>query len=429
MKMRLLTLSCALILLLQFTPPASALEGEALRSADILSSLNLVQGASQSNYALDAPATRAQAAVLLVRLAGKTQAAKEDPWFAGFDDLPAWAAEEIDYAAHQGWVKDTSTYKYSPETTVTADDWFAMLLRMLGYSDADGDFTADDAAAFARRIGLTSQGYSGQMTRGDVFSSMVEALSFSYREGGTVIEALVAQGSCSRSQANALGLLNQELTARQIADRHLSAVFGLKLYESLQDYEADEPFADASGFFITSEGLAVTNYHSIDGALYATATLSTGEVYPVETVVYYDADIDIAVLQISPTSTQGKTTSAFSFLEVVGTDDVRLGDTVYTLGNPLGLGLAVSSGLISGMGRIVERYALPCIMNTADISQGSSGGALLNVYGQVVAVTSGAYLYGNNMYLAVPADPILTADLTGSGKTLAQVKQEQQAAS
>ena len=54
-------------------------------------------------------------------------------------------------------------------------------------------------------------------------------------------------------------------------------------------------------------------------------------------------------------------------------------------------------------------------MSTADISEGSSGGALLNVYGQAVAVTSGAYVYGNSMYLAVPIDPILTADLTGEG--------------
>ena len=94
---------------------------------------------------------------------------------------------------------------------------------------------------------------------------------------------------------------------------------------------------------------------------------------------------------------------------------------VYALGNPLGLGLAVSSGIISATARDVERYALPCVMSSADISQGSSGGALLNVYGQVIAVTSGAYLYGNNMYLSVPVDPVLTADLSGEGLTLKQV--------
>lgn len=109
------------------------------------------------------------------------------------------------------------------------------------------------------------------------------------------------------------------------------------------------------------------------------------------------------------------------FWSSAGTHDIRAGDTVYALGNPLGLGLAVSSGIISATVRDVERYALPCVMSSADISQGSSGGALLNVYGQVIAVTSGAYLYGNNMYLAVPVDPVLTADLSGEGLTLKQV--------
>jgi S1-C subfamily serine protease len=112
---------------------------------------------------------------------------------------------------------------------------------------------------------------------------------------------------------------------------------------------------------------------------------------------------------------------------MAGTGDIRTGDTVYTLGNPLGLGLSVSSGIISDTSRVVERYDLPCIMDTANISQGSSGGALLNAYGQVIGVTSGAYVYGNGMYLAVPVDPAMTADLTGSGWTLAEVTAIEQA--
>ena len=50
-------------------------------------------------------------------------------------------------------------------------------------------------------------------------------------------------------------------------------------------------------------------------------------------------------------------------------------------------------------------------MNTAPISQGSSGGALLNAYGQVIAITSGAYVYGNEMYLAVPLVPAMDSDM------------------
>ena len=107
---------------------------------------------------------------------------------------------------------------------------------------------------------------------------------------------------------------------------------------------------------------------------------------------------------------------------------MRAGDTAYSIGSPLGLGLSVSSGIISDPSRVVKTYSQPCIMNTADISRGSSGGALLNVYGQVIGVTSGAYAYGNSMYLAVPIAPVLSVDLSGEGWTVAEVTEMVQAA-
>ena len=66
-------------------------------------------------------------------------------------------------------------------------------------------------------------------------------------------------------------------------------------------------------------------------------------------------------------------------------------------------------------------------MNTADISKGSSGGVLMNVYGQAIAVTTGAYAQGNSMYLGVPVDPVMEADLTGKGWTLQEVVNAEQA--
>ena len=305
MKKRLLSLLCVLVLTVSVIPAASALEGEAARAADTLSTLGLID----STYNLDAPATRAQAAVLLVHLAGAEQAAASDNWLAGFRDVPASIAQEVNYAA------------------------------------------------------------------------------------------------------------------RQVADRCAAAVFRLDTYETEAYRDEGLVTGEASGFFITEDGLAITNYHSIADAVSATATLSTGDVYEVERVIYYDPDIDIAVIRVSHAALKGHDTSAFATLDIAdsGTGDLRAGDTVYAIGNPLGLGLAVSSGIVSATQRDVERYALPCVMSTADISEGSSGGALLNVYGQAVAVTSGAYVYGNSMYLAVPIDPILTADLTGEGLTLPEV--------
>lgn len=423
MKKRMLAFVCALVLVVSIMPAAGALAGEETRAADTLYTLGLVKN---SDYGLDQPATRAQAIALTVRLAGAETAAQADRWISGFLDVPSWVETAVNYAAHQGWVSGITTTRFAPDQTVTANAYCAFLLRMLGYSDKAGDFTASEAAAFARHIGLVSVPYDGGLTRGDLFSISASALQFQYK-GSTerVIDRLVSSGTVSQAAANALGLLTEELSARQVSDRLTAAVFGLQIYETQRNVDDKEPTATASGFFITEDGRAVTNYHSIEDCVRAVAILADGQQYEVESVLYYDPAIDIAVLQISKTSLERKPVSAFPFLETAPSSTLRRGDTIYTLGNPLGLGLAVSSGVVSATERVVERYQLPCIMSTADISQGSSGGALLNIYGQAVGVTSGAFLHGNSMYLAVPIDPVLTADLTGPGLTLSQVTEKE----
>lgn len=420
MKKRLVSALCAVMLLFCAVPAASAQTGDTVRQADALTVLGLLS--DTASQTLTAPVTRAQAAVLLVRLSGGEARPDTDGWFAGFRDVPADAQQAVNYAARRGWVSGVSNTRFNASGALNADAWCAMLLRTLGYSDKAGDFDISDASAFAWRIGLTGRQLSGTLTLGDVAESMYDALDFAYKgTETTVLARLMEYGAVSSVSASALGLLTPELTARQIADRYLSAAFQLSLYETEEQVLDGVNSADASGFFISADGLAVTNYHSIDDAIKATATLMNGETYEVERVLYYDTGIDIAVIQVSRTSGTRKT-SAFNYLDIVGTADIRAGDAVCAIGNPLGLGLAISSGIISATAHELDRYTLPCVVNSADISQGSSGGALLNVYGQVIAVTSGAYTYGNNMYLAVPADPVLTADLTGSGWTLSEVK-------
>ena len=383
MRKRIFALFCALSICVG---AAFALEGEAQRAADTLTTLGLL-GEAETGYDISRPANRVVAAAMLTRLSG----------VANPDEDGGDAA------------------------SLTANEWFSTLLQTLGYQDGV-DFTSPDAAAFARRIGLASRSYTGIMTFGDLCESEVDALRFPYKDGsGTVIERLTERGICEQSAVNALGLNQLELTARQAADRHMSAVFSMALYDTADPIDGIESSADASGFFITPDGIALTNYHSIDGALQAVATLVTGESCMVERVLWYDVDMDLAVIRVSKTTLNNQNISKFACLELVGTEDLRPGDIAYTLSNPLGLGLAVSSGVISATARTVDRYSLPCVMNTADISQGSSGGALLNVYGHVVAVTSGAYRAGNSMYLAVPVDVVKDLDLTGAGETFAEV--------
>ena len=423
MKHRFLALLCAAMITVSAVPAASALPNEALRAADTLATLNIVHGTAQGDYLLDAPATRAHAAVLLVRLAGKEAAAKADPWYAGHRDLPAWAAPSINYAIHQGWISNEPfELDFHPNQAMTADQWCAALLKLLGFTD----FAPEEAALTAQRLGVISQPCADPLTRCDLFETALDTLQYTAPAQPSLVRQLADSGAVSRAAVNALGLLEPTLTARQIADRHMSAVFQLNGFADEVQLKAEMPVSNASGFFITPEGLAVTNYHSIDDILAAQAVLFTGETYNVEGVLWYDTGMDLAVIQVGRTSTDNRTASAFATLEVAGSQDLRAGDTVYALGNPLGLGLAVTEGRVSSLNHEVDRYTQPCIVNTADISHGSSGGALMNALGQVVAVTSGAYVNGNSMYLAVPADPILTLDLTGEIEPLADVYQREQ---
>ncbi|MBR4210942.1 MAG: serine protease, partial [Oscillibacter sp.] len=412
MKKRILAIAFVLCTCLNFAPGARALEGEARRAADTLITLGLLDGA---DYDLSAPVDRMTAVRTLVELSGGVGDAGARS--SHFRDVPKDADALVSYAVGRGWVSGVSETEFGPGQNVMANDWFSMLLRMLGQDGVE----PSDAALFARRVGLASRAYTGLLTFGDLCESVRDALLFAYPDGQAVIDRLVAREICAASAVNALGLKNPELTARQVSDRYMSAVFSLVLYDAEDSLDEDSAFADASGFFISPDGVAVTNYHSIDSARQAVATRITGESCRVSRVLWYDTGMDLAVIRVSRTTLDNREIPRFSTLQLVGITDLRPGDIAYTLSNPLGLGLAVSAGVVSATAREVERYALPCVMNTADISQGSSGGALLNVFGHVIGVTSGAYRIGNSMYLAVPVDIIRTLDLSVEGETLAQV--------
>ena len=76
-----------------------------------------------------------------------------------------------------------------------------------------------------------------------------------------------------------------------------------------------------------------------------------------ERVLYYDTGIDIAVIKVSRTNQSRRTTSTFNHLDLVGTADIRPGDPVYAIGNPLGLGLAAPA---SSAPPLMSWTVMPC---------------------------------------------------------------------
>ena len=148
-----------------------------------------------------------------------------------------------------------------------------------------------------------------------------------------------------------------------------------------------------SGFFIDSKGIAVTNYHVIEGAFTAKITTANDQVIHAVTGVYdHSLAEDWAVLQVEE--------GTYPCLKLGDSSKVSGGDTVYTLGSPLGLQSSISSGIVSNPSRTANDRTY--IQTSAPISSGSSGGALLNIYGDVIGITAATYVNGQNLNLAVP---------------------------
>ena len=160
------------------------------------------------------------------------------------------------------------------------------------------------------------------------------------------------------------------------------------------------PIQTGSGFFIDSSGVAVTNYHVIDGGSSATAVLTNGERHAVLGVYDCSPELDLALLKIDG--------SGFPVLETCN-DAPPAGATVYAIGSPNGLDNSISQGIVANPARSVD--GIDYIQFTAPISSGSSGGALINDMGQVIGVSTSTFVGSEtstvqNLNLALPVSLI-----------------------
>ena len=179
------------------------------------------------------------------------------------------------------------------------------------------------------------------------------------------------------------------LPASEIFQRSCDAVF------MLETFDIDgKSIRTGSGFFISSDGLAVTNQHVLEGAASATITLYNGDVYPVRGICAYDAALNLAVFAIDAYH------SRWSYLDFADSDLIEEGNQVYAIGSPWELINTITDGIISSKLRDVNGEAL--IQFTAPISFGSGGSPLLDSLGRVVGITSSSFSYGQNLNLAVP---------------------------
>ena len=280
--------------------------------------------------------------------------------------------------------------------------YLTFVLRALGYSDANGaDFTWDNPYTLARETGvLYGNPDVVNFLRADVVLVSYAALEVCTKgTTQTLGEKLIASGAFTAMQYkehyNLYAFEKQsssaELTAEQIYAKCSPAVFFIEVYD-----RAGRSLGTGSGFFVDSDGTAVTNYHVIKGAASAKVKLASGnKIYSIDGVYDYNIKNDWAVVKID-----GK---GFSYLELDESEVVG-GATVYAIGSPLGLDNTISQGLISNTNRVLDNVRF--IQTSAAISGGSSGGALINKLGKVIGITSAGFPGGENLNLALPISVI-----------------------
>ena len=158
----------------------------------------------------------------------------------------------------------------------------------------------------------------------------------------------------------------------------------------------DEPIALGSGFLVSSDGTLATNYHVIASGNVAVVKFADGTVLPVDGVLAIDKVHDLAIIKV-----HGKT---FQTLTLGNSDQIQVGEEVVAIGNPLGLELTVSNGILSGVRMTKEEGKF--LQTTAPISHGSSGGPLFNMLGEVVGVNT-LYLEGGaSLNFAIPINDV-----------------------
>ena len=139
-----------------------------------------------------------------------------------------------------------------------------------------------------------------------------------------------------------------------------------------------------SGFVVDETGYIVTNHHVIDKAQEINVTLADERQLAAE-IVGSDVKTDLALIRV-------KTAEKLPTVKLGNSDKIRAGDWIIAIGNPFGLGGSVSAGIISAKSRDIEAGAYDNFIQTdASINQGSSGGPMFNMNGEVIGINSAIY--------------------------------------
>lgn len=177
--------------------------------------------------------------------------------------------------------------------------------------------------------------------------------------------------------------------------------------DSVLEAKATESLNLGTGTIVSDNGYIITNWH-VAGNRYSSCyvTLENGNVYN-GTTVWADSNLDLAIVKINE--------SRLKYLELGDAEDIKIGDNVYAIGNPIGIEFqrTVTSGIISGINRTVKieeedtsSYMESLIQTDASINKGNSGGPLINTFGEIIGINTIKIESAEGIGFAVPINII-----------------------
>ncbi len=179
----------------------------------------------------------------------------------------------------------------------------------------------------------------------------------------------------------------QVLTAAEVYASNVNSTVGITTQVTTNTWgQQVAQAASGSGFVLTSDGYIVTNYHVIEDATSITVSFYNGDSFPA-TLVGSEPENDIAVLKIDA--------KGLTPVRLGSSKDLVVGEEVVAIGNPLGeLTFTMTGGMVSALDRTItmsDGTAINVLQTDCAINSGNSGGALFNMYGQVIGITNAKY--------------------------------------
>lgn len=200
--------------------------------------------------------------------------------------------------------------------------------------------------------------------------------------------SVVYEGSRESSIINIAQIdTSKQMTPAEVYAQNVNSTVGIRtsITTNYWGYQTQSAAA-GSGFILSADGYVLTNYHVVENSDSITVSLYNGEEYDA-TLVGCDQSNDIAVLKIDA---EGLTPVVLG-----DSDNLNVGDQVVAIGNPLGeLTFSLTTGAVSALNREVtlsSNVTMDLIQTDCAINSGNSGGALFNLYGEVIGITNAKY--------------------------------------